>query len=438
MDSVNKQILKLAVPSIVANVTTPLLALVDTAVTGHMGSPMFIAAIAVGGTIFNMLYWLFGFLRSGTGGLTAQRYGADDLPEAHNILRRSLVIALAIGAVIIVLRKPVLSLTLLIMDVDAPTAQLVDLYFSITVFGAPAVLATYALAGWFIGMQNTRYPMWTSLLINIVNIAISLTAVYVFNWGLAGVAAGTLAAQWSGMLFSLLLTRRYHINLLRNTSPAPLFTLKAMRRFFSVNTDIFLRTVCLIAVTVWFTRQGAEQGTVMLAVNTLLMQFFIMTSYVTDGFSFAAEALTGKYVGSENPPMVRLTVLRSLLWGGALSLCFTLIYMFGSTPFLELLSDDPQVIAAAHPFRFWTMLIPLAGFSAFIWDGVFIGATRTKPLLLSMFIAMATFFLMHQTLKQSMGNNALWLAFITYLMVRGIVLTIVYKVRFRSFFPYHK
>lgn len=426
MDSLNKQIFRLAVPSIVANITTPLLALVDTAVTGHMGSPVFLAAIAVGGTIFNMLYWLFGFLRAGTGGMTAQEFGGANHAEAVNILRRSLVVAAAIGVLIVLLQVPLLDLSLRLMEVDDATRSLVSLYFGITVYGAPAVLAGYALAGWFIGMQNTRYPMWSSIVVNVINIAISVTAVYIFHLGLAGVAAGTLTAQWCGALMLLWLTRRYNVSLLRNAADKPLFNFRAIKRFFNVNTDIFLRTLCLIAVTVWFTRQGAEQGVLMLAVNTLLMQFFIITSYVTDGFAFAAEAMTGKYVGQRNGLMMRRTIRRNMLWGAVVALVFTLLYSVGGDSFMALLSDDAEVIAAARPYRFWVMLIPVAGFAAFIWDGVFIGATRTRALLLSMAVAMLWFFGMHRLLSPVMGNNALWLAFVTYLAVRGLVLTAVY------------
>lgn len=424
MDSINRQILKLAVPSIVANITTPLLALVDTAVTGHMGSPVFIAAIAVGGTIFNMLYWLFGFLRSGTGGMTAQEYGAVNRDECENILRRSLAVAVGIGVFIIALQIPALALALRLMDVPDETGELVRLYFGITVYGAPAVLAGYALAGWFIGMQNTRYPMWSSIVVNVVNIGVSVTAVYLLGWGLAGVAAGTVTAQWCGFIMLLWLTRRYKVRLLHRSGSAPLFNMRAIKRFFNVNTDIFLRTLCLIAVTVWFTRQGAEQGVLMLAVNTLLMQFFVITSYVTDGFAFAAEALTGKYVGEKNPTMLRLTIRRSMVWGGAIAALFTLLFFIGGDGFMSLLSDDAEVIAAARPYRYWTMAIPLAGFAAFIWDGVFIGATRTRALLLSMAVAMLWFFTANHLLRPYLGNNALWLAFVTYLAVRGLVLTL--------------
>ncbi|MDE6266788.1 MAG: MATE family efflux transporter [Muribaculaceae bacterium] len=432
MDSINKQILRLALPSIVANITTPLLALVDTAVTGHMGSPVFIAAIAVGGTIFNMLYWLFGFLRSGTGGMTAQEYGARNHPEAVNVLRRSLIVAGVIGVAIVALQIPALSVALSLMDVEGDTRLLVEQYFQVTVFGAPAVLCSYALAGWFIGMQNTRYPMWSSIVVNVVNIAVSLTAVYLFHWGLAGVAAGTLIAQWTGCLMLLWLTRRYDVRLFGRKDPSPLFGNGALKRFFNVNSDIFLRTLCLIAVTVWFTRQGAEQGTLMLAVNTLLMQFFIITSYVTDGFAFAAEALSGKFVGERNGEMLRLTIRRTMLWGGAIGFGFTLVYFVTGDGFLQLLSDDPEVIEAARPYRYWTMLIPLAGFAAFIWDGVFIGATRTRALLVSMAVAMLWFFGIHHLLSPHWGNDALWFAFVTYLVVRGVVLTVIYFISLRS------
>lgn len=422
---INRQILALAIPSIIANITTPLLALVDTAIVGHMGSAMFIAAIAVGGSIFNMVYWMFGFLRMGSSGITAQEWGRGDIRSCYDVLHRSLVIALAAGLLIILLSRPLLSVMLYFMDTDRATSALVDTYFSILVFGAPAVLANYSLTGWFLGMQNSRITMWISVLINVTNIAVSLVLVFVFRLGITGVAVGTLVAQWAGCLAGFIAAGRYGFTF-RGYSFRHIFEPSAIRRFFSINFDIFLRTLCLIAVTLWFTREGSRQGITMLAVNTLLMQYFIIFSYFMDGFAFAGEALAGRYLGAADYDAFRLTVSRLLRWGAGIALSFTVMYVAGGDLLLRLLSDDAAVVSSAHEFRWWAATIPFTGFAAFIWDGVFIGVTRTRQMLLSMASAMAVFFISLYFFKPVLSNHGLWLSFILYLVTRGIVLTVFY------------
>ena len=291
----NRKILALAVPSIVANVTTPLLGLIDTAIVGHMGDAAYIGAIAVGGVMFNMLYWLFSFLRAGTSGLSAQAYGASDRDESALVLYRSLLVALCAGVGMVLLQWPVLWLLRAFVDPDPVTGALASDYFAILIYGAPALLGTYALSGWFLGMQNSRMLMVTSIVINLSNIAVSLLLVYGLGWKIPGVAVGTLVAQWLGFFTGLWLLRRYR---LQRPQWRQVVKGDRLRRFFRVNLDVMLRTVCLIAVTVWFTRQGAAQGAVILAVNTLLMQLFLLFSYMMDGFAFAGEALVGKYVGA--------------------------------------------------------------------------------------------------------------------------------------------
>lgn len=309
---VNRNILQLAVPSIVTNITTPLLALMDVTIAGHMGAPVYIAAIAVGGSMFNMLYWLFGFLRMGSSGMTAQAYGADDSAATATILRQALLVAIIAGLAMIALRTPICDMIIRFMDTDDTTSALASEYFHILIWGAPPYLATFALSGWFLGMQNSKVTMWTSILINVTNIVASLSLVYIFHLGIAGIATGTLIAQWTGFSVLLLLALRRC-----SDARAPLrdiFDMPRLKRFFRVNTDIFLRTVCLVSVTMWFTRMGAIQGERMLAVNALLMQFFTLFSYFMDGFAFAGEALTGRYKGAADHMMMRRAIRALLRW----------------------------------------------------------------------------------------------------------------------------
>lgn len=423
-NTLNRKILSLAIPSIAANITTPLLALVDTAIVGHMGSELYIAAIAVGGVMFNMLYWLFSFLRAGTSGLSAQACGAGDNRVSTLVLRRSLIVAIGAGVMMVMLQQPVFRLFSWFLDAGTETTALASLYFHILIYGAPAVLGNYAMSGWFLGMQNSRMLLWVSLTINCVNILASLLLVYGLGWGIAGVATGSLTAQWVGFGAGFLFLRRYRLT---SATFAEILRWGELKRFFSVNLDVMLRTVCLIAVTLWFTRAGSQQGPLILAVNTLLMQLFLLFSYMMDGFAFAGEALVGRFVGARNWISLRLCVRRLFMWGTIWAAFFTLLYLGGGEGFLGLLSDDTDVIGASREYFVWALTVPFAGFAAFAWDGVFIGATMTRGLLLSMLGAMATFFITYMLLYPTMGNHALWLAFILYLSMRGVLQTIIYR-----------
>lgn len=421
----NRKILRLAIPSIAANITTPLLALVDTAITGHMGSARFLAAIALGGVMFNMLYWIFSFLRGGTSGLSSQAYGAGDMRAVALVLKRSLTVALAAGAVMILLQRPLLIVMGRFLDPDDPAVlSLASLYFTILIWGAPAVLGNYAMSGWFLGMQNSRMLLWVSLIINITNIALSLILVYIFHMGLTGVATGTLVAQWVGFGAGFLFMHGYSIP---STTLREVMRWSELKRFFKVNLEVMLRTICLVAVTVWFTRTGAQQGAVILAVNTLLMQLFLLFSYMMDGFAFAGEALVGRFVGARDWQQMRLCVHRLFMWGAAWASVFTLVYLLCGESFLNLLSDDPAVVRASGEYYLWAVSIPLVSFAAFAWDGVYIGATLTRQLLISMAGAMAVFFITLHFLYPSLGNHALWLAFVLYLGARGLFQTILYR-----------
>ncbi len=415
----------LAVPSIVTNITTPLLALMDVTIAGHMGAPVYIAAIAVGGSMFNMLYWLFGFLRMGSSGLTAQAFGRGDSVAVTTVLRQALFVAVVVGCVMILLQGPVCALILRFMDTDVATSAMASEYFRILIWGAPPYLATFALSGWFLGMQNSRVTMWVSILINVTNIAVSLTLVYVAHMGIAGIATGTLTAQWIGFIVLFILACR------RFDHPAvawrEILSVAQLRRFFKVNTDIFLRTVCLVAVTMWFTRMGAVQGDRMLAVNALLMQFFTLFSYFMDGFAFAGEALTGRFVGAADRVMLHRFVVALLKWGGAVALMFGLAYVLFGDLLLGLLSSDEGIVAIAHDYLWWSATVPFVGFLAFTWDGVFIGATATRWMLLSMAVATVAFFVIEAFAFPLLGNHGLWLAFVCYLLIRGIILSIAYR-----------
>ena len=425
MTSADRQILRIALPSIVSNITVPLLGLVDVAIVGHLGSPAYIGAIAVGGLMFNIIYWLFAFLRMGTSGLTAQALGRRDLTEAVCLLLRSLLIAGAVALALLALQVPIRQTAFLLIHPTGEVARWAATYFHICVWGAPAMLGLYGLTGWYLGMQNSRIPMLVAITQNVVNIAASLSFVYFGGMKVEGVALGTLVAQWAGLLMGLGLWLASYGRLRKYIRQAwrRVWQREALARFFRVNRDIFLRTLCLVAVTMFFTSAGAAQGDVVLAVNTLLMQLFTLFSYVMDGFAYAGEALSGRHIGARNHAAFRLTVRRLFLWGAGMAAAFTLLYAVGGEAFLGLLTDEREVIAASQDYFYWAIAIPVAGVTAFTWDGIFIGATATRGMLASMAVAAACFFALYFGLRASLGNHALWLAFIAYLATRGIVLT---------------
>ena len=404
--TLDRRILAIALPSIVSNITVPLLGLVDVAVTGHMGSDgvgtdsalpasYYVGAIAVGGMLFNIIYWMFGFLRMGTGGETAQAWGRRDLDGVVLLLVRNLLLALVL-ALVLMIASP------LIRDV----------------------------ALWYIGMQNSRFPMLVAIGQNLLNIACSIFFVYALDMRIEGVALGTLLAQWVAFAIALLLCLRYYQRLWhRKTFSMPPLSL-LLRQVVAPGTisnrqnlSLFLRTLCLIVVHFMFISAGAAQGSMALAVNTLLMQLFTMFSYFMDGFAYAGEALVGKAVGACNRNACHTIVRRLFMWGGVVSLLFVVLYAIGGNAFMSLLTDDTSVLDTLSHYRLWTLLLPICGVASFLWDGIYIGATAPRLMLLSMVISMCVFLVGYYFLIPLWGNHALWLSFLSYLACRGMVQT---------------
>lgn len=420
----NKQILHIALPSIISNITVPLLALVDTTIVGHLGSASYIAAIALGGMIFNMIYWLFNFLRMGTGGLTAQAYGANQHQATSYILLRSLTIAGGIALTLLLLQRPIFQVTFHFVTATAEVRSLASIYFNILIWGAPAMLALYSFTGWFLGMQNARIPMCIAITQNVVNIAVSTLLVFGCHLKIEGVALGTLISQYTALLLAVIfcLTKfdvKQHFDL------KAILDINTLKRFFQINRDIFLRTLCLIAVTTYFTSAGSTQGELTLAANTLLMQFFIIFSYFMDGFAYAGEALGGRYFGAHDRLNFQRVTRCLFAWGGALSVLFFFIYFLSGTSLLHLLTDDSQVINRAQQYLPIIYFIPLISFAAFLFDGLYIGTTATRYMLISMFCASAAFFVLINVC--TLSNTLLWLAFLVYLGGRGLMQAFLFK-----------
>lgn len=423
----HRSILRLALPAIVSNITVPLLGLVDTAIVGHLGSAIYLGAISIGATVFSVIYWIFGFLRAGTSGFTSQALGAKDVEGVKTTLQRSALFAVVTGLVILTLQVPIAEAGFYFLNCTGDVGREARTYYYICIWGAPAVFLLYGFNGWFVGLQSTRTTMVIAIFQNVINIVLSLIFVFCLNMKVAGVALGTVLAQYSGLGLALLLwQKKFKIYTRLEWSRELLRNRTELLLFFRVNRDIMLRTLCLLAVTTFFTSMGARQGNLVLAANALLIQFFYLFSYFMDGFANAGEALAGRFYGARDGRNFKETVKRLFYWAGTLSIGCSLVYIVCGKYLLALLTDDASTLSLAATYLKWVALIPIVGFTAFIWDGIFIGITATKQLFLSMAFATVCFYLCFALTGRALGNDGLWLSFCLFLLMRGIFQTAFY------------
>ena len=483
--NLHRDILRLAVPSILANITVPLVGMVDIAVAGHLGASgslgaaALIGGISIGTMLFDMLYWNFGFLRGGTGGLTAQAYGRylagskedslTDVREAESdiavTLKRALGIAFGSGLVLVALQWVVVQVAFLLVECSPEVQTLAPRYFYIRLWAAPATLSLFAFKGWFIGMQDTVRPMVCDLLVNATNILLSIGLAFGYaglpELGFAGVAWGTPIPQWTGFLYaSTAVWRRYgtffrspvaHKNDADRTQVETqdsrcgqkrpkLFSSKdrGWRAFFVLNRDLFLRSICMIAVYIGFTMISARYGDMMLAVGAILMKLLMIFSYFTDGFAYAGEALTGRFIGEKSPDGVLSTVRQTFVWSLGVTILFFLVYGVGGVPLLRLMTSDASVVEAGREFIPWLLLMPVIGCPAFTWDGIFTGATASKDLRNSTVWCVVGFFgvwflgigLLHALrgdVPETLAIHVLMAAYFTHLLVRALYLTLRWR-----------
>ena len=431
-ERLNRSILKLAIPNIVSNITVPLLGLVDMMLMGHLESVAYIDAIGLGGTIFSVMYSIFSFMRAGTTGFTAQSYGRKDETEISYSFYRSMFIALIATVLVLSLQRPIEWIALQLLNGSDEVLRFTSDYYRVRIWAAPAVLSLYTFNGWYIGMQNTTIPMVIAILINMVNIILSVLFVNVFHLGVTGVALGTVIAQYIGLItavvFMLLKYRRYLVPIKREI----LLQADKLRRFFKVNTDFMIRSILLVLTIAFFTNQSAKLGDDILAVNMILMQFFYIFSYFTDGFAYAGEALVGRFTGAHDHYHLKKTVKYLLLWGVGLSVPFTLLYWAFPEAFIHLISDQPVVAVQARPYYLYMILIPVITFAAFLWDGIYIGATAAKEIRNTMIIASLLVFLpAWYILMPRYGNHGLWIAFLLFMVARGVSMTVMAKKIFK-------
>ena len=403
MKAIHKDILRLAIPSILANITVPVVGMVDIAVTGHLSGAVAasIGGISIGSMLFDLLYWNFAFLRAGTGGLTAQAYGRADMQECGRILCRGLGLSLLMAALVLAIQWPFTKLAFLVVDSSAEVRELALLYFFIRIWAAPATLSLMTLRGWFIGMQDTVSSMWTDLVVNGMNILASVVlALGIGGWpglGFRGVAYGTIVAQYSGLLFALgVLAVKYWKKVLPQISlrqAVESFRGNDLKGFFSMNADLFLRSVGFIMIYIGFTVISAMFGDLMLASSAIMMKLLMLFSFFTDGFAYAGQALTGKFIGERNPAGLQETVKAVFNWSMGVAVLFIGIYGALGVPLLRLMTSDGQVVEACRQFLPWLIAMPPLGCAAFTWDGIYEGATASRPIRDAMLAAALLFFL---------------------------------------------
>jgi MATE family multidrug resistance protein len=421
--SMNKEILRLAVPNIISNISVPLLSTVDTALMGQL-SAAHIGAVGLGSMIFNFIYWNFGFLRMGTTGITAQAYGRKDKQAIIHTMGRSALIAVIIGLLIILLQWPLTQAGNFLMQVQPDQQDMVNQYLYIRIWAAPATLGLYAFMGWFFGMQNAAFPLIITVFGNVLNIVLSFVLVYSFNMEIAGVALGTLVAQYLSLGLAIFLFWLKYRSYMEHLILKALFKWEELQSFLSINADIFLRTFLLTLSFGFFYSKSSAGGEMVLAANVILLQFVNWMSYGIDGFAFASESLVGKYTGARDEAKTRQAIRLSFVWGMALALAYSLTYLLFGDPILRIFTNEAEVIEVASSYMIWLAIFPVAGTPCYIWDGIYIGLTASRSMRNMMILSIIVYFLMYYTVGIPWGNHGLWLSLTVFMLARGIFLHI--------------
>lgn len=426
--NMNREIIRLAVPNTISNITVPLMGIVSTAIAGHWGidTAATIGALAIGVQIFNFIYWNTSFIRMGTSGLTAQAYGRGDFKECTNMLVRAVLVALIMGLVMLLLQYPVGELALWAMNGGEMTRD----YFYTRVWAIPAGILLFGFNGWYTGMQNAYIPMVTAITVNLIHMGCSLWFAFGLDLGIVGIAYASVIAQWTGVMLSVTLMWICYRHRLTQIDWGRVLDLNPLKEYFKINGDIIVRTFCIVAVYTFFTGISAHMDDKnLLAVNTLLLQLFTLFSYMSDGFAYAAEALTGRFIGARDLPRLKESMKKCVLWGLMLAVCFVGIYLTFWHELLELFvgnqPDARVVIDTAARYVGWVIVIPIAGVVPFIMDGMMVGATETRVMRRSMLWSTLWYFSAYFVLHFFIGNNALWFAFVSFMVVRGIMQFII-------------
>ncbi len=424
--ALNRRVWRLAGPIILANLSVPLLGAVDTAVMGHLPDPMFLGAVAVGGTIIHFIFWGLGFLRMGTAGLTAQAYGATDGAEMRAVLARAGGLGLALGIALWLVQWPALQIGLYLFEASADVEALAGTYFLVRIWSAPAVLINYAIVGWFVGVQNTRAVLLLQVVMNGLNIALDLLFVIGFGWDVAGVAAATVLAEVAALGLGAVLVRRELKRMSGRWADIDFWDRDKIKRLIAINRDIFIRTFCLMFAFAFFTARAAKLGDDTLAANAVLIQFQHFLSFGLDGFAHAAEALVGGALGARDQRTLRLAVKICGAWAALIATFYTVVYAAAGPLIIDLLTNIDNVRELAREYRWWLVISPVISVWSFTLDGIFIGATRTGAMRNGMVISLAAFLVAAVTLQPLWGNHGLWLSLMIFMVARALTLGAAY------------
>lgn len=414
---------------ILSNVSVPLLGMVDTGVTGHLEDAAYLGAVAVGSTVFGFLYTGVNFLRMGTTGIAAQRYGAGDAPGLRTGLGQALVVATAIALLLLILQKPVGAFALNLLGAEPAITEYAKEYFFIRIWSAPATLANFALIGWFIGLQNARIPLLIVLVINLTNIALDLLLVLVFDMKVAGVAAASVAAEFAGLAVGLTLALSQLARHGGRWEWPQLLRPSAYAGFLSVNGHLLLRTMALMFTFGFVTAQSARQGGLILAANAILLNLQNLLSFALDGFAHAAEALVGKAVGANSRVALEKSVRLTLRWSLYVAVAFSVLFLLGGPLFIQLLTGLPDVRETAMRYLPWMILSPFVSVWSFLYDGVFVGATRAREMRDIMLLSAFAVFVPAFYVLKFLGNDGLWFAFMLFMASRGLGMHYYYRSR---------
>ncbi len=429
----HRTILRLAIPNIITNVTIPVLGMVDLALMGHLENTAFIGAVSIGNVLLNFVFWGLAFFRMSTSGITAQANGADNKPEVAGILIRGILLAIGLGLLLVMFGPLLKMLAYSIMPASAEVLEISRNYFSIRLLAAPFALANMVFSGWFLGMHNARIPMYNAILVNVVNIVANVLFVRFLGMNADGVAWGTNIAQLVGFAGFLYTVRKHQFVEMNRISWGLLMKWQSCKKFLRVSNHIFFRTLCVILVFTFFTAQSGKMGNEFLALNALLREFLLFFAFFMDGLAYAAEPIAGELWGKRNFGELKPSVGRLFRWAWGVALFSTIVFALGHRFILQLLTNQNNVLDLASQYIGYAILLPLAGFAGFLWDGIFIGITATRKMLYTLLMAtFGVFFPLFYCLNLLVPpNHALWLAMLGFLLSRGIIQTIMARKIFQ-------
>ncbi len=417
-----QKVLSIALPMTAASMSIPLLGLVDTAILGHLARAHYLGAVAAGSSVLIMLFWLFAFLRMGSTGLTARAWGAGDDNRCLELLAQSLVLAVLLGLILVIFQAPLLTTVLDLIKPSDEVRILAFEYCQIRIFAAPATLGTLCAMGWLLGLQRAKATLLLVLLTNLTNISLDFLFIVGFDMNSKGAAWASFTAELFGFALALVLVATQLSKMHGSINRAYLWQWHRYRELLGVNRHLFIRTACLVFTMVFFTAQGARQGDSILAANAILMQLLLLVAYTQDGFAHAAESLTGHAIGTNNLDEFYTICKEVTFWGLGISCLATIAYVFFPNTIIAIFTDLPEVATATRLYWPWLTALPLAGLLCFTADGIFIGTGKTRAMQDTMLLAAFGLFLPLWYFSQPLGNHGLWLAYLSFLVIRSLLM----------------